>query len=38
LAVFDRLVWLWRRIDRFLPWGPTSLIGVGVKPPAGYMK
>lgn len=38
LAVFDRLVWLWRRIDRFLPWGPTSLIAVGTKPPAGYMK
>ncbi len=31
LAVFDRLVWLWRRIDRFLPWGPTSLIAIGHK-------
>jgi len=32
LAVFDHLVWLWRRIDRFLPWGPTSLIAIGRKP------
>jgi len=32
LAVFDRLVWLWRKIDRFLPWGPASLIAVGRKP------
>jgi 2-polyprenyl-3-methyl-5-hydroxy-6-metoxy-1,4-benzoquinol methylase len=31
LYVFDRLVWLWRRIDRLLPWKPTSIIGVGVK-------
>jgi glycosyltransferase involved in cell wall biosynthesis len=38
LAVFDRLVWLWRRLDRFLPWGPTSLIAIGVKPRDGYMK
>lgn len=26
--VFDRLVWLWRAIDRFLPWRPTSLIAI----------
>jgi len=32
LAVFDHLVWLWRRVDRFLPWGPTSLIAIGRKP------
>lgn len=32
LAVFDRMVWLWRRIDRFLPWSPTSLIVVARKP------
>lgn len=32
LGVFDRLVWLWRRIDGYLPWRPTSIIGVGVKP------
>jgi glycosyltransferase involved in cell wall biosynthesis len=33
IAVFDSLVWLWRRADRFLPWGPTSLIAVGVREP-----
>ncbi len=32
LAVFDSLVWLWRRIDALLPWGPTSIIAVGVRP------
>lgn len=32
LAVFDRLVWLWRRIDGALPWGPTSIIAIGSKP------
>jgi glycosyltransferase involved in cell wall biosynthesis len=32
LRMFDRLVWLWRRIDRFLPWKPTSLIVVAAKP------
>jgi SAM-dependent methyltransferase len=32
LQMFDRLVWLWRRIDRFLPWKPTSLIVVAAKP------
>lgn len=31
LWVFDHLVWLWRRIDTWLPWQPISLIGVGVK-------
>jgi SAM-dependent methyltransferase len=31
LWVFDRLVWMWRRVDRFLPWSPVSLIAVGVK-------
>jgi glycosyltransferase involved in cell wall biosynthesis len=31
LAVFDALVPLWRRIDRFLPWPPTSLIAIGVR-------
>jgi glycosyltransferase involved in cell wall biosynthesis len=33
LGVFDRLVWLWRRTDRLLPWGPTSIIAVAEKPP-----
>jgi len=31
LWVFDHLVWLWRRIDKWLPWPPVSLIGIGVK-------
>jgi SAM-dependent methyltransferase len=31
LWVFDRLVWLWRMVDRFLPWDSVSLIAVGVK-------
>lgn len=30
--VFDRLVWLWRRIDGWLPWRPASLIAVARKP------
>ncbi len=34
LWVFDRLVWLWRRIDSRLPWKPTSIIAVGAKPRA----
>jgi SAM-dependent methyltransferase len=31
LWIFDRLVWLWRRIDSSLPWGPVSIVAVGVK-------
>ena len=31
LKMFDRLMWLWPRIDKWLPWGPTSIIGVGVR-------
>lgn len=31
LYFFDRLVWLWRRIDGLLPWPPTSIIAIGVK-------
>jgi glycosyltransferase involved in cell wall biosynthesis len=31
LWAFDRLVWLWRVIDRFLPWDSVSIIGIGVK-------
>jgi glycosyltransferase involved in cell wall biosynthesis/ubiquinone/menaquinone biosynthesis C-methylase UbiE len=31
LRVFDSLVWLWRRIDRLLPWPPTSIIAIAVK-------
>ncbi len=29
LKVFDRLVWMWRRIDRFLPWAPEGLAARG---------
>lgn len=32
LKAFDRMVWLWRRIDRFMPWKPTSLIAIAAKP------
>jgi SAM-dependent methyltransferase len=32
LRIFDRLVWLWKRVDPFLPWPPTSLIAIGLKP------
>jgi SAM-dependent methyltransferase len=31
LKNFDRLVWLFRRIDAYLPWSPTSIIAVGRK-------
>jgi SAM-dependent methyltransferase len=31
LWIFDKLVWVWRRIDSFLPWSPVSLIAVGIK-------
>jgi SAM-dependent methyltransferase len=32
LKLFDKTVWLWRRIDRFIPWGPTSIIAIATKP------
>ncbi len=31
MMLFDRFVWLWRRIDSLLPWPSTSLIAIGVK-------
>jgi SAM-dependent methyltransferase len=31
LAVFDRLVWLWKVLEGVLPWGGVSLIAVGRK-------
>ncbi len=31
LRNFDRLVWLWRKLDPVLPWNPTSIIAVGRK-------
>jgi SAM-dependent methyltransferase len=32
LKLFDRTVWLWRGIDRALPWPPNSMIAVARKP------
>src|SRR5579872_4749319 len=32
LKVFDKTVWLWRRIDGFLPWPGLSLILIARKP------
>lgn len=32
LWVFDRMVWLWRRLDPILPWNPVSIIAVATKP------
>jgi SAM-dependent methyltransferase len=32
MFVFDRFVWLWRLLDPWLPWKPTSLIAVAVRP------
>jgi len=29
MKVFDRFVWLWRRLDPLLPWPPTSIIAIG---------
>jgi glycosyltransferase involved in cell wall biosynthesis len=31
LKIFDKTVWIWRRIDRLLPWRGLSLIAVAVK-------
>ncbi|MEO8662705.1 MAG: glycosyltransferase [Bryobacteraceae bacterium] len=32
LWFFDRLVWLWRKIDRHLPWRSLSIIAIAEKP------
>jgi glycosyltransferase involved in cell wall biosynthesis/ubiquinone/menaquinone biosynthesis C-methylase UbiE len=32
LWIFDRFVWLWRRLERILPWDPVSLIVAARKP------
>lgn len=32
LRQFNRLVWLWRRIDHLLPWASTSIIAIARKP------
>jgi hypothetical protein len=34
MKLFDRLVWLWRRLDSVLPWPSTSIIGIGTKQPS----
>ncbi len=34
MKMFDRLVWLWQRLDRVLPWPSTSIIGIGTRPPS----
>jgi len=31
LRIFDRFVWLWRRIDKLLPWPPTSIIAIAIR-------
>jgi hypothetical protein len=31
LKVFDKTVWIWRRIDPVLPWPGLSLIAVATK-------
>jgi hypothetical protein len=31
LKVFDKTVWIWRRIDRLLPWRGLSLVAVATK-------
>lgn len=28
LRLFDQTVWLWRRLDRYFPWKPTSIIAI----------
>ncbi len=33
IKAFDKMVWLWRKIDHWLPWPPTSIIAIAVKPP-----
>lgn len=32
MRLFDRFVWLWRKIDPVIPWKPTSIIGIARKP------
>jgi SAM-dependent methyltransferase len=31
LRNFNRMVWLWRKIDELIPWAPTSIIAIGRK-------
>jgi hypothetical protein len=30
--VFNKFVWLWRRIDGSLPWEPVSIIAIARRP------
>jgi 2-polyprenyl-3-methyl-5-hydroxy-6-metoxy-1,4-benzoquinol methylase len=32
MRIFDRFVWLWRKIDSNLPWEPVSLIAIARRP------
>jgi glycosyltransferase involved in cell wall biosynthesis/phospholipid N-methyltransferase len=32
LRVFDKFVWLWRKIDSWLPWEPASIIAIARRP------
>jgi 2-polyprenyl-3-methyl-5-hydroxy-6-metoxy-1,4-benzoquinol methylase len=32
LRVFDKFVWLWRKIDSSLPWQPASIIAIARRP------
>jgi 2-polyprenyl-3-methyl-5-hydroxy-6-metoxy-1,4-benzoquinol methylase len=32
LWVFDRMVWLWKALDKVLPWNPVSIIAIARKP------
>jgi glycosyltransferase involved in cell wall biosynthesis len=31
LWMFDHMVWLWRRLDKILPWPSVSIIGIAIK-------
>ena len=31
MRLYDRFVWLWRKIDSYLPWRPTSIIAIARK-------
>jgi hypothetical protein len=31
LKIFDKTVWIWRRIDGLLPWRGLSLVAVATK-------
>jgi len=32
MRLYDRFVWLWRRIDKLLPWRPTAMIASARRP------